>query len=137
MKLININKTKWCSILLIVAAVFSSCKKDFLDETPMDFLSVNNAYARPNDIELGITGLHQNVRQWIAPIDANALCINWGTDLGFLGDNPHLPDFMQNYVTSLTPEHGHNNYFWTRAYQLIQRANTLIDAIGKIDESLW
>src|SRR5690606_37323806 len=48
-----------------------------------------------------------------------------------------LPDYMQNYITSLTPEHSHNNYFWTRAYQLIQRANVLIDAIAKIDENLW
>src|SRR5690606_29519695 len=73
---------------------------------------------------------------WYCPINANALCINWGTDLGFLGDNPGLPDFMQNYVTSLRPDHGHNNYFWTRAYNLVQRANVIIDAVERLDESV-
>src|SRR5690606_5571781 len=114
-----------------------SCKRDFLEETPRDFLAVSTAYSTPGDIEMGITALHQYVRDWVTPINADALCINWGTDLGFLGDNPGLPDFMQNYVTSLTPEHGHNNYFWTRAYILIQRANVLIDAIDRVDEAHW
>ena len=122
---------------LMLLVTFFACNKNFLDEKPLDFLSVSNAYTKPSDIELGITGLHQYARDWITPIDANALCINWGTDLGFLGDNPHLPDFMQNYITSLTPEHGHNNYFWTRAYKMIQRANVLIAAITKMDENLW
>lgn len=134
---IYIQKGNRLLMALTTAALFSSCGKDFLKETPKDFLSVGNAFSRPAEILLGINGMHSYVRDWIAPTNANALCINWGTDLGFLGDNPHLPDFMQNYVTSLTPEHGHNNYFWTRGYNLIQRANTVIDAIEKSDPAVW
>jgi len=117
--------------------LFTSCDNDFLLEEPKDFLAVNNAYSKPEDIEAGIAALHQYVRDWIAPINANAMCINWGTDLGFLGDNPHLPDYMQNYVTSLTPSHSHNNYFWTRAYSLIQKTNVLLGAIEQIPEEKW
>jgi hypothetical protein len=124
-------------IMLTLTVIYFSCGEDFLKEKPKDFFAVSTAYSQPADIELGIVALHKYVRDWIAPIDADAICINWGTDLGYLGDNPGLPDYMQNYPTSLTPEHWHNNYFWTRAYTLIQRANVLLDAIEKMNEDVW
>src|SRR5690554_5534891 len=133
----SINKKNRYFALFIFIGFLFSCQKDFLEERPKDFLSTNIAYSTPEDVTMGITALHSYVRDWITPVNANAFCLMWGTDLGFLGDNPHLPDYMQNYITSLTPEHSHNNYFWSRAYTLIQRANVIIDAINKIDEVNW
>ena len=134
--LFNKNCLLFAGILLLVS---SSCKKDVLKETPLDFLAPENAYNTLPGIRQGIAGLHTSVRQnWYYGINDNVTQMyGMGTDLAFWGVDPGGTRFLTNYSTFLTSENPFVSGFWVLNYQLIQKANVLIDNIKASDATIW
>ncbi len=135
--------SKKCLLLATIPLlIFSSCSESILDETPLDFLAPENAYNTLAGIQQGITGLHYNVRrEWYTDAgnqDAFAILLGGlGTDIAFHGENPGGNRKLVNYQAELTPEGTQFSYYWDRAYEVIQRANTLIAGIEVADETIW
>ena len=130
------------SLLLagILLLMVSSCSEDILNETPLDFLAPENAYNTLPGIQQGIAGLHFTVRSsWYygTQQDAGAIMKGIGSDVAFHGEDPNSTRFLCNYVNYLTSENNYISYFWTWNYQLIQRANVLIDGIENSNAAIW
>lgn len=117
--------------------IFTSCSEIFLDETPLDFLTPENAYRGPEDIEQAIVGLHSTVRVLFARNDKKSTTIMTalGTDLAYFGEDPGGGP-MTDYATHLTPNSVSPNV-WKSAYQIIQRANVLIESINNMEDVVW
>jgi len=129
------------SVLLLLAPVlmFSSCSKDVLEETPLDFLAPENAYNTLPGIRQGVAGLYTSVRQsWYYGINDNATQLyGMGTDVAFYGEDPGSARFLTDYSTFFTPSNTYVSGFWVLNYQLIQRVNVLIKGINAADPTIW
>ncbi|MBL7737285.1 MAG: RagB/SusD family nutrient uptake outer membrane protein [Chitinophagaceae bacterium] len=125
--------------LLILLISVSACEKDFLQEKPLDFLSPANAFSSVSGIEQGVIGIYSDVRkQWYRNGGAQAYGLfGLGTDVGYDGETPGGQRFLNNYLTSVTPDYSVIQSWWLYLFAEIQQANTLIDGIDKLDESLW
>ena len=121
--------------------IISSCSIDVLEETPLDFLAPENAYQNIEGVRQGITGLHFSVRDMFYNADnQDPLAImsgSLGTDLAFHGENPGGNRKLVNYQSEMTSENAQFTYFWERSYQIIQRANVLIEGINVTDDAIW
>src|SRR5690606_21819126 len=121
--------------------IISSCSIDVLEETPLDFLAPENAYQNIEGVRQGITGLHFSVRDMYFNADnQDPLAImsgSLGTDLAFHGENPGGNRKLVNYQSEMTSENAQFTYFWERSYQIIQRANVLIEGINVTDDAIW
>ncbi len=124
----------------ILLLFFPSCSEDVLEEKPLDFLAPENAYQTLPGIKQGITGLHFSVRQrWFygTDQDAGAIMKGLGTDIAFHGEDPNSTRFLCNYVNYVTSSSGYLRNYWTWNYELIQRANVLIEGINNSDDAIW
>jgi hypothetical protein len=130
--------TLFAGILLLLV---SSCDEDaILQENPLDFLAPENAYNTLAGIKQGITGLHFSVRQrWFygTDQDAGAIIKGLGSDIAYHGEDPNSTRFMCNYVNYVTSENTYLRNFWTWNYELIQRANVLLEGINKSSDAIW
>ena len=131
---------------IIVLAIFlficvTACVD--LDETPLDFLSSDNAYTTVEGIEQGINGFYTKVRDdWYLNYHGTEGCkdeINYGdaTDVAYFGEDPASTSTLTDYLTFLTPSNSTVEEFWDDCYGLIQYANVLIEGINTADESIW
>ncbi|MDR0756476.1 MAG: RagB/SusD family nutrient uptake outer membrane protein, partial [Tannerella sp.] len=126
----------------LLAVWFTSCNDDaFLVEKPMTFLVPENTFTSPSGIRQGISGLHAAVRNgWYLGEELQehgSIYKGLGTDVAFFGDNPGATIFLCNYETYLTPTTEVVEINWDRAYQIIQRANVLIQAIDDVPGERW
>src|SRR3954469_1528032 len=133
---VNINRI----LFLVLPVLFiSSCSKDVLKETPLDFLAPENAYNTLPGIRQGIAGLYTSVRQnWYYGINDNATQLyGMGTDVAYYGEDPGSARFLTDYSTFLTPSNAYISGFWNLNYQLIQRANVILKGVDAADASIW
>jgi len=125
---------------------FTSCKdEDFLEEKAYATLLTDIWYDSQEGIKQGIAGLHQHVRrQWYWGQENQDQISIWlaglGTDVAFHGENPNNNRFLCNYENYIVPSGGAENtieYHWRYSYELIQRANYVIDACEKLAPTMW
>ncbi len=131
-----------CILLAVIPLLmFSSCSEDVLKEKPLDFLAPENAFNTVPGIQQGISGLHFTVRySWYTENTQQEICMmlgSLGTDVAFHGEDPNSTGFLCNYVTYLTPANANMSNIWTWNYQLIQRANVLIESIKTSNPDIW
>src|SRR5665647_372380 len=134
--------SKKCLLLAIIPIlIFSSCSENILKETPLDFLAPENAYNTVPGIQQGISGLHYKVRNsWYNgdyQDEIGVMLGGLGTDIAFHGEDPNSTRFLCNYKTYLTSENTYMRNFWTWNYELIQRANVLIESIKSTKPDIW
>ena len=137
LKLISKKCLLYAGILLMI---LPSCNEDVLDEVPLDFLAPENAYNTFPGIKQGITGLHFSTRQrWFYGTNQPVITImrGLGTDIAFHGEDPNSNMFLCNYVTNITSENTDIRNIWIWNYELIQRANVLIEGIENADPVIW
>lgn len=110
----------------------TSCSKNFLDETPLDFLSTNNAFKTAKDFDASVNNLYRNVRdEFYARSDWQPMQYLYRTDLVIevtVGTNPQLAaEFGPNGTLS-------NNH-WSQIWKIVSEANTVISRIPASDLS--
>lgn len=110
--------------LLLSCLAFSCDESSFLKETPMDFLSPENAYNTYTDYETALTGLYAKVRN-------NFYCSDFvffeETDIAKNARDNN--NFMGNLKDWLTPQQEGVANVWDREYKLISNANTIISRL--------
>jgi len=103
-----------------------ACKKEFLDETPLSFLSTTNAFKNANDFNASVNNLYRNVRdEFYSRSDWQPMQYLYRTDLVIevtVGSNPQLStDFGPNGTLA-------NNH-WNQIWKIVAEANTILSRI--------
>ena len=109
-----------------------SCKKDFLDETPLDFLSAGNAFKTSNDFQASVNNLYRLVRAELYTTNDNApFEYQYRTDLAF-----YVPAaFPANLSGEISPNSSIMSGHWTALYKIVAEANTVIARIPSSEMS--
>ena len=131
---------------------FNSCNDEaFLEEKAYSFLEVSNAYSTLEGLKQGMAGCYANVRRyWYFGEEIQdpigILLGGIGTDVAFHGEAPGSNRWRTNYEQYMVPEgpfgsqtDGNNLIFhhWRYAFELISRANFMIQGAENLDEGEW
>lgn len=117
---------KYLSIIGIVCAVSTSCSKDFLDKTPVDTLTPEQAFADPSLVDAAVQGMYDQFQG----------SGYYGRDFYILpeiaSDNLQLKDnnsgrFINTYNFSLTANDGDVSGAMNFGYQVVHAANLIIE----------
>ena len=134
----RINLLYISKMLLVFFFVgFSSCDEDaILEEVPLDILTSANLYSNVSELELAVHGLHDRVRDQFYHRNNPMIVVlhGNGADLSYNGENPAGSAFLTDYAAQLLPtNNGRVREYWQRAFEVIQMANVLLDAIEGIE----
>lgn len=119
------KKIKILSLLSLL--LFStSCGDNFLNETPLSFLSTTNAFSTADDFNASINSLYSSVRlEFFSRSDWQPMQYLYRTDLGIevsVGSNPNLSsDFSATGALA-------NNH-WSQLFKIVTDANTVLSRI--------
>lgn len=113
------------SILFLFTGIIS-CKKTFLDETPLDFLSATNAFKTASDFQSSVNNLYRQVRAELYTVNDNGpMEYQYRTDLAF-----YVPAaFPANLSGEINPNSSIISNHWTALYKVVAEANTIISRI--------
>jgi hypothetical protein len=117
------------SFLLIALLLGSglSCKKNFLDETPQDFLSSANAFKTAADFNASVNNLFRLLRQELyTSNDNDPFEYTYRTDIALYVPSGNPPNLLGEY----TPQPGgFTTKHWPAWYKMVAEANTIISRI--------
>jgi hypothetical protein len=111
---------------LVLSTVFS-CKQNFLDEKPKDFLSSSNAYVTLADFNAAIVDMYRVVRTEFYTRDENyPFDYLYGCDIVY--DGEPQPQRHSNMAAAYQPSGGPNIPLthWSAFYKIIAEANAVI-----------
>jgi hypothetical protein len=114
--------------LVLITIFFASCKEDkFLEESPIDFLSGNNAYSTTNDFDQAVNELYYLTRyEFYCNQDRSAQDYFMGCDIFWNGSSGNsIPNLSANYGPASSIASAH----WDKLYLLIAQANTIISRL--------
>lgn len=123
------KKIIFISVIFVITT--ASCKKSFLDEKPIDFLSADNAFVTYNDFNASIYNLYDLVRkEFYNGGERRPFDYIYGTDLVY--DGQPSVDRHTNMAATYAPTGGLDIplYHWKALYKIVSEANTVISRIG-------
>jgi len=123
------KKITFTIIAAALTITFFSCKKSFLDEEPLDFLSTSNAYNNVKDFEAAVNNLYSRVRsEFYNSGEQRPFDYVFGCDLVF--DGQPATTRHTNMVAAYSPLSTEIPLIhWTSLYKIIAESNTIIDRI--------
>jgi starch-binding outer membrane protein, SusD/RagB family len=115
------------TIVLLVGGV--SCKKDFLEEKPLDFLSSSNAFQTVADFDASVNNLYRLLRLELYTRNENdPWTYSYRTDMAL-----NVPaGFPPNLATDYNPVTSFANRNWDAWYKIVAETNTII---GRLPDS--
>jgi starch-binding outer membrane protein, SusD/RagB family len=112
-------------LLMFLFAGGLACKKNFLDEKPLDFLSTTNAFKTEADFNASVNNLYGLVRHHMYTInDFQPFYMQYRTD-AFFDITVTTPNMAADMATR-----GFSNFGWGFNYKIISEANTIIGRLG-------
>ena len=117
--------------LLFMTMPFQSCKKSFLDESLVSAYTPTNTLTDSLGLEAAIAGLQSVVRGQYTASDIQGLLatMHVGTDIARTGLTQGVEIGFYDYPT-LTSQNAGVLFYWRNAYQIINNANQIIDAVS-------
>ncbi|UEG52476.1 RagB/SusD family nutrient uptake outer membrane protein [Mucilaginibacter daejeonensis] len=121
------KKTLSIAILLLVGA--TSCKKEFLTEKPIAFLSSSNAFITYTDFTASVIDLYVLTRaEFYSGSEVRPFDYIYGTDLVF--DGEPSSDRHTNMVAAYNPTGTIAGTHWTNLYKIVAESNTIISRLA-------
>jgi hypothetical protein len=113
--------------LLGTAQLLSSCKKDFLDETPHSLYTPQTVLTDSLGFEAAMAGLQSVVREQYTSDSRQGLLsvMQLGTDVAIVGSPEGVEVPYYNYATLNSQDAG-AAYYWGWAYRTINNCNQII-----------
>ena len=122
----QMKRIKLFSLLFLFLAGVASCKKDFLDEAPLDFLSSANAFKTTADFNASVNNLFRLLRQELyTSNDNDPFEYTYRTDIAIYVPSSNPPNLVAEY----NPVGGFSNKHWAPWYKIISEANTIISRL--------
>ncbi|QJD95444.1 RagB/SusD family nutrient uptake outer membrane protein [Mucilaginibacter robiniae] len=118
----------------------TSCKKDFLNESDPNAITVDASYQSPNDVLLAVNGIYQSLRSGNNVGETSDLWTDQRSDDTGTNDNQSNsgePFQFNNF--SILPSNTYLKSHWVSLYTTISRANVVlshIDAVLFTDNTL-
>jgi hypothetical protein len=118
---------------LFAITLLGSCKKEFLDQTNPNAISIDQNFQTENDVALAVYGAYQALRSSNCKGE-NAL--TWtddrSDDVNTTDNQSNNGEPFQFTAFSLTPSNSYLYSHWTALYTPITRANQVLAVIDKI-----
>jgi hypothetical protein len=119
------KKIKFFLLSFILFVGGFSCKKNFLDEKPLDFLSTSNAFQSAADFNASVYNLFNLMREeFYTRNDNTTFDYQYRTDLAI-----DVTAAVPNLVGDFTPTNGGRADHWRALYKIVAEANTVISRI--------
>lgn len=128
---------------IIVLSLFLSisCSKDFLDNAPLSFLTTEQYYQTPDEIEIALNGVYNILSaNQVQGFGNNStfsrnmmIMLNGATDEAVVRDLNINPNYVDWGDASFTAQSNFVNESWVFLYAGINRANTLIERIQTVE----
>jgi len=132
------------TFILIIALLFNSCEGDFLNPIPDSAIVVDSFFASDDDVLSGITGIYDALQGVNVNTESNTTRFNRGLQFEFMvtemrSDNTSTAtlegsraDFHRYRVD---PTNVQSEDYWQSMYQIIFRANNVLNFIDVADAS--
>ncbi len=122
--------TKIFSLLALLSLGASSCSDSYLDEKP--YSNYDAGANDPSTIENQLIGLHYIYAQLWGMSGQQGFLSCWqiGMDITSAGSTQGVENPFYQYA-DLNSENGGVSYLWTKSYELINNANTIIKSAGE------
>ena len=120
-------------LLFILFVGGISCKKNFLDEKPIDFLSTTNAFQNAADFQASVNNLYRLVREEFYTLNDNTTFdYQYRTDIAI-----DVTAATPNLEAQINPNSGDRAGHWNRLYKIVSESNTVISRIpeSKLSEN--
>lgn len=112
--------------LIAIVTLSWSCDQNFLQESPKDFLSSENAYVTYKDFNSSVNNLYYLVRRQYYTRDQNRpFDFLYGTDLVFDGENIDSQRHSR-MISAYDPSGDITTVHWNLLYKTLSEANTII-----------
>ncbi|WP_462267037.1 RagB/SusD family nutrient uptake outer membrane protein [Mucilaginibacter sp.] len=128
-------KRKLIAITCLAAgmAIFQSCKKDFLNESDPNAITVDESYKTPNDVLLAVNGIYQSLRSSNNIGESSDLWTDQRSDDTGTNDNQsNAGEPFQFNNFSILPSNTYLKSHWVSLYTTITRANTVLSHIDQV-----
>jgi hypothetical protein len=121
------KKIKLFLLLTLLVAGGISCKKDFLNESPKDFLSSANAFQTAADFNASVNNLFRLLRQELYTLNDNdPFEYTYRTDIALYVPSGNPPNLLGEYTAQPS---GFSTKHWPAWYKIVSEANTILSRI--------
>ena len=120
-------------IFSLALGTFVSCNEDeFLKETPMDFLSPDNALVTEANFESALVDLYAKKRDMDFGSSDPSFSLLFGTDIWThaRGISDLTEPKISSLVVTLTPTGWVPGYYWDKNFKIVSGANVIISRLG-------
>jgi hypothetical protein len=128
-------KKKFVAIacLAAVVAISPSCKKDFLNESDPNAITVDASYQSPNDVLLAVNGIYQSLRSGNNVGEGSDLWTDQRSDdTGTQDNQSNSGEPFQFGNFSILPSNTYLKSHWVSLYTTITRANVVLAHIDQV-----
>ena len=127
----HLYKIAITGLILLMGTV--SCKEGFLDTTNRNAITSNSFWRNKEDVQKAVNTLYPTFN---SITNGAAYALNLRSD----GVSLAASDFAQfkEYTTFTNlPENGLSDFFWYDSYNLIYKANTILQAVEEKPRHFW
>jgi len=119
--------------LAAVVAISPSCKKDFLNESDPNAVTVDASYKTPNDVLLAVNGIYQSMRSGNNVGEGSDLWTDQRSDDTGTNDNQsNAGEPFQFNNFSILPSNTYLKAHWVSLYTTVSRANVVLSHIDQV-----
>ncbi|MEJ7767672.1 MAG: RagB/SusD family nutrient uptake outer membrane protein [Chitinophagaceae bacterium] len=120
---------KYTIALIVGTSLLAACKKDFLDEKPLDFYTPGNSLQSSSEFQAAINYLQNRERHLLwggINLDAN-FALRYATDFAVNATDYNPPVKLNDYANTMVPTFNVPQVIWEANYTIITNANVVID----------
>ncbi len=127
------KKLKYILTIVFTTTILLSCNEDkWLEEVPFDFYSPENSYSTPEQIDIAVVKLYQNVHDLnYGSAHTQAFVFQYTTDVGYDAIAPTHE--LNSWSDKITPESGRVRSIWNSYYKIVFNANAILSRIVDVD----
>ena len=118
-------------IMIVSTLLFAgACDEDLLEETPLDFLSPENSFTKPGDIEAALFVNYDDIRNFYDGNYTRTGHIHSATDLAMSSRGITIP-LLEDYTIDLNSTSYFARNYWNEMYRIVFNSNVVL---GRIDD---